>query len=170
MASGQMTYEVELRVQVKGPEGSQAGATRALEQALRSARTYLGKTGLKVRVPRVEAVRVLKAAKLKGPACCASFTRQVWDGDSARTIGEAQVDVTRQVLGLSLDAVRRLTDCSYEADHLVGGTPEGDAHDGPFEVSVVDAVMEFFGVEDLAEVTQAMLQAARKRAGLEAVR
>lgn len=169
---GKSTYEVTVAVKIRGVPGSEAVLAKAVRRAMRGSDVgpQLCEVNASLAGAAVRSVRVVRLPRLRGPQCLARFTRQVWDGDYARTIGEGLVDVTRQVLELNLDDLRGLTDCSFEADGLVAGTPEGDAHEGPFEVSVVDQACELFGVGALAEVTAAMLQAGRARAGLVTVK
>jgi hypothetical protein len=64
------------------------------------------------------------------------------------------------VLQLEHEQIKALEDCDESTDLL------GLAHirwDGPFSVRVVGSVCEFFGIEELGELTQEVLEFARKR-------
>ena len=90
----------------------------------------------------------------------ATFQRQAWVNDNAIDTAPAEaVDVTRAVLALPLAKLRALEDNEYCSDYLVD--LEALQHSGPFYVEVEDAILEFFGVEALADVSDAMLNAAR---------
>jgi hypothetical protein len=102
-------------------------------------------------------------AALKPPQkrIVAVFQPQAWQNDYAIDVdGRTEVDVTEQVLALPLDRIHDLGDDDYDSDDLVD--VEALGHNGPFYVEVVEQVCEFFGVEDLAEVTEDMLLAARQ--------
>lgn len=91
----------------------------------------------------------------------AVFQPQMWQNDYAVEVdGRREVDVTEKVLRLSLAELIGLDDDSYDSDDLVDLEELG--HKGPFYVSVKDQVAEFFGVVQLADVTQDMLDAARE--------
>lgn len=107
--------------------------------------------------------RVAEAGKLAEKRIHAIFQPQAWKDDCVIEIdGRREVDVTGKVLRLTLADLIGLEDDSYETDDLVDLKELG--HSGPFYVSVKDQVAEFFGVNDLSEVTQAMLDEARKLA------
>lgn len=95
----------------------------------------------------------------------AVFQPQAWIDDNATDIdGPKDVDVTDRVIGLSLDQLHALQDYRDTTDNLVEGTAVALEHKGPFTVCAVDSVCEFFGVEELSEITEDMLSAARKSA------
>jgi hypothetical protein len=74
--------------------------------------------------------------------------------------GEQNLDVTERVLGLKLSKIHALRDASYVAQGLVDAESLG--HRGPYRVLVADSVRAFFGVEDLSDITENMLLAARE--------
>ncbi|MBC8742751.1 hypothetical protein F6X40_40440 [Paraburkholderia sp. UCT31] len=91
----------------------------------------------------------------------ATFQRQAWVNDYAvDTQPSEKVDVTREVLRHSLEKLCETKDHDYSTDYLVD--PAALEHSGPFYVEAECAVMDFFEVEVLCAITQAMLDAARK--------
>lgn len=92
------------------------------------------------------------------------FTKQTWVGDTAMTLGVETFDATHHVLNMALEDIHGLVDHDYSSDGI------GQSHvewDGPFEVSIVESITGFFGIEDLQEITEDMLQEARSRLPLQ---
>lgn len=91
----------------------------------------------------------------------AEFLRQRWVGDTAEEIGREQVDVSAALSGLTHEQVQELRDNDYSTDDLVDTDALG--HDGPFEVTVTDAICESLGVNDVDEITAAIWSKAQDR-------
>lgn len=76
-----------------------------------------------------------------------------------------EVDVTARVFGLSLDALHQLRDDHNSTDALViEETMEFRrqyGQDAPFRVEIVNSILEFFDVDDLAQVSANAFDAAR---------
>lgn len=90
----------------------------------------------------------------------AYFQPQAWIRDCATDIdGGRSIDVTDEVLSLQLDQIHTLRDYRDSTDALVDPIKLG--HDGPYTVSVVSSVEEFFGVQSLDGITQEQLDGAR---------
>jgi len=91
------------------------------------------------------------------------FTKQVWGGrkgDEALFIEHVEFDATDAVLRMSLEEIQSLEDSSESTDDL------GRLHvqwDGPFEVAVVNSMLDFFGVEELHKLTEDALRYVRNR-------
>ena len=91
------------------------------------------------------------------------FYKQVWGGrkgDDAVTVGEEHFDATDHILNMAPDAVRSLEDCDDETDEV------GRSHvswDGPCSVHVVTSLCDFFGVEDVEDITDEALAFAKQR-------
>ncbi|MFK4705543.1 hypothetical protein ABIC83_002382 [Roseateles asaccharophilus] len=99
------------------------------------------------------------------PRITGLFQRQTWGGrkqDMAIDEGPAEeFDATDAVLLLDRDDLVELEDCSENSDQL--GREHVAGWDGkPCSVYLVDSVLAFFGVSDLEDVTEEMLQAARE--------
>lgn len=77
---------------------------------------------------------------------------QQWVGakeDQAMEVGTGYYfEVTDQILALGEEKARALEDCSYDADNLWHDHPISTKrpHDGPFHVSVADAITDYFDV------------------------
>lgn len=89
------------------------------------------------------------------------FQKQTWGGhknDTAVNCGEQRFDATCYVLNsISLAQLHRLTDYSYESDDI------GSFHvdwEGPFEVEIVQSILDYFGAEKLTDISQDALKAA----------
>jgi len=105
----------------------------------------------------------MQQVKMPEKGIVAVFQPQAWINDHATDIdGLEDVDVTEQVLRLSLDRIHALQDYRDSTDDLVGGSSAALQHDGPFTVSAVDSVREFFDVKELSDITEDMLLAARQ--------
>ncbi|MBA9859201.1 hypothetical protein [Ralstonia insidiosa] len=90
----------------------------------------------------------------------AYFQPQAWIRNDATDIdGGCSIDVTEKVLSLQLDQIRTLKDYRESTDALVDAIKIG--HDGPYTVSVVSSVEEYFGVQSLGDITQDQLDSAR---------
>lgn len=86
---------------------------------------------------------------------------QVWQSNLAVDLdGRTEIDVTDKVLALPLEEILLLKNDDYDSDELVSG--DVLEHRGPFRVEVVEQVRSYFGVRDLAEITPALLDAARR--------
>jgi hypothetical protein len=89
------------------------------------------------------------------------YKKQEWDGnDYAILVGEVEFDATDVVLNLPLDDIREMADNSEDSDNV--GNQCVEWH-GPHVVHIEDAIMEYFGVEDLSEITEELLVFARER-------
>lgn len=92
-----------------------------------------------------------------------TFTKQAWGGrknDQALFVDSVLFDATAAVLSMDHAVLMRLKDSDESSDEL------GRAHvqwDGPNEVSVVDEVLEYFGVDELTQITPEALLYARNR-------
>lgn len=95
----------------------------------------------------------------------AAFQAQEVRGDLYCSVGDpVAVDVTERVLLQDATDIKRLRDDDYPSDHLCG--EQADRHGGPFRVEVQEAIQQFFGVDDLSEITQDMVVSARQRLGI----
>lgn len=85
------------------------------------------------------------------------YVKQAWGGrrdNDAYKVGEESFDATDYVLRMKLDKLHCLQDGHESSDTV------GEAHidwDGPHEVYIVDAVLAYFGVAELREITQEQL-------------
>jgi phage tail protein X len=70
-----------------------------------------------------------------------------------------EIDATDHLLSLTLNELHAIKDRDGSSDEFVDAVAWG--HYGPFEVRVVDAVQAYFGVSQLGEITQQMLDAAK---------
>lgn len=101
-----------------------------------------------------------------------TFTKQVWVGpkrDQAMTVGEVKFDATRAVLSLGIEDIRFLKDNDFSSDEIGRTCVEWDC---PFEVCLVESVVEFFGLDQtespeiaLEALTREQLDAARAEFG-----
>jgi len=73
------------------------------------------------------------------------------------------VDVTGEVLAMSLEGIHALVDNDASTDDLIDPAEYG--HTGPHHVRVVASVKAFFGVESLAQISQDQLRDARAHIG-----
>lgn len=103
----------------------------------------------------------------------AIFFPQYWGGpkkDHAYPAGDAvEIDVTDGILKMSAEAIRCLSNDSYEADALVDDRHD---HGGPFSVQVRDQVEEFFksfGIDNLEALTDEKLAEIRKSYGIDPI-
>lgn len=95
-----------------------------------------------------------------------TFTKQAWVGpkkDRALEIEEVRFDATRAVLLLSLNGIHELQDNDESTDEIGLACIE---FSGPFEVSVVESVLDFFGVESLIQIDKELLDLAREEFGV----
>lgn len=93
----------------------------------------------------------------------AVFQPQAWINDNATDIdGRVEVDVTTRVLGLSLERLQSLQDGRDSTDDLVYGTSAASEHNGPFTVTVVNNVCDFFEVTALADISAEMLRSVHQ--------
>lgn len=95
------------------------------------------------------------------------FAKQRWGGfkgKEALPAGEVDFDATATVLRLDLEKILELED-NFDLRDQVG--TESIEYDGPFEVYVADEVEKFFGVRELDDITQDMLDAKRAAYGIE---
>lgn len=89
-----------------------------------------------------------------------TFIAQEWIGDVAMSFSQPEtVDATEHLLSLSINEIHAIKDRDGSSDEFVDAVERG--HYGPFEVRVVDAVLSYFGVSRLGDITQEMLDAAR---------
>lgn len=89
----------------------------------------------------------------------ARFQPQAWVNDTAMNIdGVCDLDVTDRLLAMSLKHIHLLEDDDYPSDKLVHGLTD---HVGPHYVEVKDSILEFFAVEKLTDITEAMLAEQR---------
>lgn len=89
-----------------------------------------------------------------------TFIPQEWIGRVAKSFSPPEtVDATEHLLGLALNEIHAIKDRDGSSDQFVDAVERG--HYGPFEVHVVDAVLSYFGVSQLCDITQAMLDAAK---------
>ena len=102
-----------------------------------------------------------------GKSIVGVFTKQVWGGrkgDDAIWVGEETFDATDQILNMSLPDIQRLQDNDWGTDDI---GQKAIAWDGPCEVRIVESIKEFFGIDDLEELTLPMLESARHIRGSE---
>ncbi|MFP3637829.1 hypothetical protein [Paraburkholderia sp. SIMBA_054] len=91
----------------------------------------------------------------------AVFQPQAYINNHATDIdGQQDVDVTEQVLRLSLDSVLALQDYRDSTENLVDAEKLG--HDGPFTVRVVASVCDYFGVNELRDISADRFAAAQQ--------
>ncbi|ENZ78039.1 MULTISPECIES: hypothetical protein [Ralstonia] len=89
----------------------------------------------------------------------AYFQPQAWIRNDATDIdGGRSIDVTEKVLSLQLEQIHTLKDYRDSTDALVDPIKLG--HGGPYTVSVVSSVEEYFDVQSLADITQEQLDCA----------
>ena len=89
-----------------------------------------------------------------------TFVVQEWIGKTAMSFSPPEeVDATDQLLSLTLKELHSLKDRDGSSDEFVDAVAWG--HYGPFEVRAVDAVLAYFGVAQLGDITQDMLDAAK---------
>lgn len=89
-----------------------------------------------------------------------TFVAQEWIGDVAMAFNPPEeIDATDHLLSLTLNELHAIKDRDGSSDEFVDAVAWG--HYGPFEVRVVDAVQAYFGVSQLGEITQQMLDAAK---------
>ncbi len=98
-------------------------------------------------------------------AIIGTFLKQAWEqpGDRLVTLGSMTFNATDFVLSMPLEWLHELEDHQYSTDELGAEFIE---HDGPFEVEIVDSICAFFGVDDLSDVDQTMLEKQRQLFGL----
>jgi hypothetical protein len=91
-----------------------------------------------------------------------NFVKQRWGGrknDYAEHVGDEAFDATSYVLLLPLEELIELDDHDQNTDAI--GT-EFVQWNGPFEVEIVDAILSYFGVDDLEDITEEALVFARE--------
>jgi len=74
--------------------------------------------------------------------------------------GAKDIDVTDTILAMGLAAIQSLKDDDASTDDLVDAAYMG--HDGPHHVKITGSIAAFFGVDDVSQITEAQLAAARK--------
>lgn len=90
------------------------------------------------------------------------FKERVLEGDAGciEQIGDpVDFDVTCDVLSEGWVKIKEIEDRMSSSDWLKEGNVE---HDGPFEIEVVQSICEFFGVEDISEITEAAFNSVTK--------
>lgn len=88
-----------------------------------------------------------------------TFVPQEWINNQSVPCGATeQKDATDHLLQLRLSEIHALRDRDISSDEFVDALAW--AHYGPFEVRVVQAVKEYFGVGDLSDITQSMFDDA----------
>jgi len=84
----------------------------------------------------------------KGPRVIAHFQPQAWVNDSAVDIdGAYTFDVTKQIEQMGRKAAEEISDGDYSSDdlwHVYCDQHPGDHHDGPFRVTVEQAIEDYF--------------------------
>ncbi len=96
------------------------------------------------------------------PGIRGTFDKEQWAGpreDRAESLGEVQFDATDYIVQMNIGELRKVKDNDETSDGI--GQAHVD-HDGPFEVRIESAICEFFKVSDVTEITNALLQSARK--------
>ena len=89
-----------------------------------------------------------------------TFVVQEWIGNTAMSFSPPeQVDATDHLMSLTLKELHSVKDRDGSSDEFVDAVAWG--HYGPFEVRVVDALLAYFGVSQLGDITQQMLDAAK---------
>ena len=90
---------------------------------------------------------------------------QAWMNDHAVDIdSKFELDVTDAVLDLSRAQLHSLRDNHESSDALVDvRDPKIVSFDGPYTVSVIDRVLDFFEVNHLGEINEERLRGARLR-------
>lgn len=96
----------------------------------------------------------------------AEFQPEIWDArDNAVEAGPLQhIDVTERVLSMALANIHAIKDRRESSDALVDGLHD---HAGPFQVSVERSIGAFFGVDEIAEITQAALDEKKLQYGID---
>jgi hypothetical protein len=88
------------------------------------------------------------------------FIPKHWIGNHAVPSSPAEaVDATAALLGMAPEEIRGLRDGNAASDNLVDPIARG--HFGPYAVLCEEAVSSFFGVADVRQVTQGMLDEKR---------
>lgn len=91
------------------------------------------------------------------------FVKERWnERDEAETVETVKFDATRVVLKRDLSLIQELQDDDRTTDAI---GKECVLWTGPHTVYLTDAIIEFFEVEYLEDITQAMLDAARAAFG-----
>lgn len=102
-----------------------------------------------------EDVHVLSNAFIKGVFC-----KQRWDdNDYLHDEGSVEFDATHAVLSLSYEQFQVLLDSSEESDSVGRMVVDWD---GPFNVEIEAGICQFFGVEDIDEVSPDMFAKAQR--------
>lgn len=108
-------------------------------------------------------IPIVEEAVLFGPRIEAVFQPQaMMDNIPVNIDGAVPVDVTAEVLNLDLLTLNLLTDGDEVTGDFVS-VIDFDHH-GPYRVVVEEAIRQFFEVANLSQITNEMLQRARKRA------
>lgn len=90
------------------------------------------------------------------PRLIGTFHRQEWGGrknDTAIPMGEVEFDATDWILDMPYEDLMAVEDDEQSSDAI------GLAHvqwDGPHRVEIVDAICDFFGVNEISMITNAM--------------
>lgn len=99
------------------------------------------------------------------PRIMGTFIKQVWGGhrdQEAIESSKIEFDATDAILAMPHSELISLQDHRENTDRI------GELYiqwDGPFEVEVVDSILEYFEVDSLACITAEMLQKANQQAG-----
>lgn len=87
-----------------------------------------------------------------GPRVIAHFQPQAWVDDNAIDIdGAYEFDVTKQIEQMGREAAEKIRDGDYSSDdlwHVHCDQHPGDHHDGPFIVTVEEAIETYFEAKD----------------------
>jgi hypothetical protein len=97
-----------------------------------------------------------------GKSIMARVVLQAWGGPKGKDavlVEEKEVDVTHAILLLAHDFVIQLQDAFDQTDEI--GMAHVD-HSGPLEVYVTESICQFFGVEELGDITPAAFDEARR--------
>jgi hypothetical protein len=90
-----------------------------------------------------------------------TFDRQIWTGpkeDRAESIGEVEFDATAQILGLTIEQLHQLQDCTESTDQI---GQEIIKHSGPCSVFLEHGICQFFDVDNVKSITKTKLKAAQ---------
>lgn len=85
---------------------------------------------------------------------CGELTLQHWEGDHLIPMGNPlRVDLTRIVLSMRTEDIRRLSDDSAESDRVAIETEDMADHNGPFTLHLEKGLNTFFGVDHPSKIT-----------------
>ena len=95
-----------------------------------------------------------------------TYIQQEWVRDNAEEVKRVEFDATLHVLNIPYERLISVRDLDDTSEAI------GNAHvewDGPHSVLIVDSICGFFGVDRLATLTPAMLDAAYRARGMNAL-